>query len=182
MASFVVRAYCYVTKKVIKDGALADHLTTQPIVDYEPMRVNFSDENIFLVEKVAADHETWIMLFDGASNELEHGIGVVLISPDENVFPLMAKLCFKCTHNITEYEACIMGLQVACNMSIKKLKILGDSMLVIHQVKKEWKTRDAKLVPYSQYVTKLSQNFDKISFDHVLREDNRMADALPSWQ
>ncbi|KAA0063219.1 hypothetical protein E5676_scaffold556G00030 [Cucumis melo var. makuwa] len=75
------------------------------------MRVNFSDENIFLVEKVAADHETWIMLFDGASNELEHGIGVVLISPDENVFPLMAKLCFECTHNITEYEACIMGLQ-----------------------------------------------------------------------
>ena len=32
----------------------------------------------------------------------------------------------------------------------------GDSMLVIHQVKEEWETRDAKLVFYSQYVAKLS--------------------------
>ncbi|TYK27811.1 uncharacterized protein E5676_scaffold749G00400 [Cucumis melo var. makuwa] len=144
----------YVTKKTIKGSAVADHLAAQPVEDYEPMRIDFPDENIFLVEKNARDHETWTMLFDGASNELGHGIGVVLISPEGKVFPLTAKLCFECTHNIAEYEACIMGLQVACNMSIKKLKVLGDSMLVIHQVKEEWETRDAKLVPYSQYVTK----------------------------
>ena len=63
-------------------------------------------------------------------------------------------------------------------MSIKNLKVLGDSMLVIHQVKEEWETRDAKLLPHSQYVTKQSQNFEKISFDHVHREDNRMVGAL----
>ncbi|KAL0533833.1 hypothetical protein IC582_028104 [Cucumis melo] len=168
----------YVTKKAIKGSAVADHLAAQPVADYEPMRIDFLDENIFLVEKNARDHETWTMLFDGASNELGHGIGVVLISSEGKVFSLTAKLCFECTHNIAEYEACIMGLQVAWDMSIKKLKVLGDSMLVIHQVKEEWEIRDAKLVPYSQYVTKLSQNFEKISFDHVPREDNRMADAL----
>ncbi|KAL4010970.1 hypothetical protein IC575_028012 [Cucumis melo] len=134
-------------------SAVADHLAAQPVADYEPMRIDFLDENIFLVENNARDHETWTMLFDGASNELGHGIGVVLISPEGKVFPLTAKLCFECTYNIAEYEACIMGLQVACDMSIKKLKVLGDSMLVIHQVKEEWETRDAKLVPYSQYVT-----------------------------
>ncbi|KAA0058349.1 uncharacterized protein E5676_scaffold19523G00440 [Cucumis melo var. makuwa] len=130
------------------------------------------------VEENATDHETWTMLFDVASNELGHGIGVVLISPEGKIFSLTTKLCFECTHNMTEYEACIMGLQVACDMRIKKLKVLGDSMLMIHQVKEEWEIRDAKLVPYSQYVTKLSQNFEKISFDHVPREDNRLADAL----
>ncbi|KAA0040172.1 uncharacterized protein E6C27_scaffold118G00070 [Cucumis melo var. makuwa] len=162
-----------------KEGsAFADHLAAQPVADYETMRIDFPDENIFLVEKNARDHETWTMLFDGASNELEHGIEVVLISPEGKVFPLTAKLCFECTHNIAEHEACIMGLQVACDMSIKKLKVLDDSMLVIHQVKEECETRDAKLVPYSQYVIKLSQNFEKISFDHVPREDNRMTDAL----
>ncbi|KAA0063871.1 uncharacterized protein E6C27_scaffold855G00110 [Cucumis melo var. makuwa] len=142
------------------------------------MRVDFLDENIFLVENDAKDHETWIMLFDGASNELGHGIGVVLISLEGKVFPLTAQLYFECTHNIAEYEACIMELQVPCDMSIKKLKVLGDSMLVTHQVKEEWETRDAKLVPYSQYVIKLSQNFEKISFDHVHKEDNRMTEAL----
>ncbi|KAA0048340.1 uncharacterized protein E6C27_scaffold264G00550 [Cucumis melo var. makuwa] len=119
----------YVIKKAIKGNAVADHLAAQPVADYEPMRIDFSDENIFLVEKNARDHETWTMLFDGASNELGHGIGVVLISPEGKVFPLTAKLCFECTHNIVEYEA--------CDMSIKKLKVLGDSMSVIHQVKEE---------------------------------------------
>lgn len=63
-------------------------------------------------------------------------------------------------------------------MSIKKLKVLGGLMLVIHQVRKEWKTKDSKLVLYSQYVTKLSHNFEKLSFDHVHREDNQMTNAL----
>ena len=45
------------------------------------MKVDFPDENIFLVEKDTTDYETWTMLFDGASDELGHGIGVVLISP-----------------------------------------------------------------------------------------------------
>ena len=84
--------------------------------------------------------------FDGVSNVLGHRIGVVLISLERKVFPLTTKLCFKCTHNITKYEVCIMGLQVKCDVSIKKLKVLGDLMLVIHQVKEKWKTKDAKLV------------------------------------
>ena len=168
----------YVTKRAIKGSAIADHLAAQLVVDYEPIRVDFPDENIFLVEKDATDHETWIMLFDGASNELGHGIRAALIFPEGKVFSLIAKLCFECTHNIVEYEACIMGLQAAIDMSLKKLKVLGDSMLVIHRVKEEWETRDAKLVPYSQYVAKLSQNFEKISFDHVHKEDNWMTDAL----
>ena len=60
----------YVTKKVIKGSAVADHLAAQPVADYELMRIDFPDENIFLVEKNARDHETRTMLFDGASNEL----------------------------------------------------------------------------------------------------------------
>ena len=168
----------YVTKKAIKGSAVANHLAAQPVADYEPMRVDFPYENIFLVEKDVIDHETWIMLFNGVSNELGHGIGAVLIFPEGKVFPLTTKLCFDCTHNIVEYEACTMGLQASYDMSIKKLKVLGDSMLVIHQVKEEWKTRDIKLVSYSQYVAKLSQNFKKTSFDHVHREDNRIVDAL----
>ena len=114
-------------------------------------------------------------------NELGHWIRVVLISPYKEVFPLTAKLWFECIHNIVEYEAYIIRLQAAWNMSIKKLNVLGDSMLVIDHVKKEWETRDTKLVPYNQYVTKLSQNFGKVSFDHVHKEDNWMTDALATF-
>ena len=40
--------------------------------------------------------------FDDASNALSHGVGVVLVSPDEQYIPFMGRLGFDCTNNITE--------------------------------------------------------------------------------
>ncbi|XP_028215011.1 uncharacterized protein LOC114397088 [Glycine soja] len=53
-----------------------------------------------------------------------------------------------------------------------------DSALVIHQLKGEWETRDHKSVPYQAYIKKLIEFFDDISFHHIPREENQMADAL----
>jgi len=64
------------------------------------------------------------------------------------------------------------------NFKVKLLKVYEDSALVIHQLKGEWKTRDHKLVPYQVYIRKLIEFFDDISFHHIPREENQMADAL----
>ncbi|TYJ99883.1 putative RNA-directed DNA polymerase [Cucumis melo var. makuwa] len=66
--------YSMLERTCVLGSALANHLAVQSVVDYEPMRVDFPDENIFLVEKDGTDHGTWIMLFNGASYELGHGI------------------------------------------------------------------------------------------------------------
>ncbi|MCQ7416345.1 reverse transcriptase domain-containing protein, partial [Salmonella enterica] len=102
----------YVTRKSVKGSALADYLAQQPIEDYEPMKFDFPDEHILTVatEKEISNPDMWTMFFDGASNELGHGIGAILISPRGELFPLTAKLCFDCTHNMAEYEACSMGI------------------------------------------------------------------------
>ena len=42
----------------------------------------------------------------------------------------------------------------------------------------EWETRDPKLIPYKAYIKELADSFDEISFHHVPREENQMADAL----
>ena len=73
----------------------------------------------------------WTMVFDGASNALGNEIGVVIISPQGCHTPFTARLCFDCTNNMAEYEACIMGIKVAIDMRIKFLSIYGDSALVI---------------------------------------------------
>ena len=62
--------------------------------------------------------------------------------------------------------------------NVKLLKVYGDSTLVIHQLKGEWETRDHKLIPYQTYIKELAEFFDEISFHHVPREENQMADAL----
>ena len=78
------------------------------------------------------------------------GIKVVFISPKGKVCPITAKICFDCTNNIAEYEACAFGIRAALEMGIKNLKVYGDSALVIYQLKEEWETRDHKLVLYQK--------------------------------
>ena len=71
------------------------------------------------------------MYFDGASNDLGRGVGVMLMSPEGNHCSFTAKLSFECMKNVAEYEACVLGLQAAIEKKIKSLKVYGDSALVI---------------------------------------------------
>ncbi|RDX94363.1 Gypsy retrotransposon integrase-like protein 1, partial [Mucuna pruriens] len=120
----------------------------------------------------------WTMFFDGASNTLGHGIGAVLISPKERCFPFTTRLGFNCTNNMVEYEACAIGIAMALEYQIKDLKVYGDSALVIHKLRGEWETRDAKLIPYYSYIKELVEHFEKITFHHTPQEENQMVDAL----
>jgi len=83
-----------------------------------------------------------------------------------------------CMNNMAEYEAYALGIQATINFKVKLLKVYGDSALVIHQLRGEWETRDHKLIPYQAYIMKLTEVFDDISFHHIPREENQMADAL----
>ncbi|XP_050892835.1 uncharacterized protein LOC127098317 [Lathyrus oleraceus] len=120
----------------------------------------------------------WTLVFDGASNARGHGIGVVITSPTGFHIPFTARLCFDCTNNMAEYEACIYGLEAAIDLRIKILEVFGDSALVISQVKGDWETRDIKLIPYKEHIRKLIPYFDEISFHHISREENQLAYAL----
>ena len=69
------------------------------------------------------------MVFDGASNALGNGISVVIISPEGFHTPFTSRLCFDCTNNMAEYEACILGLKATIDLRIKHLDVIGDSAL-----------------------------------------------------
>nr|XP_034927083.1 G-type lectin S-receptor-like serine/threonine-protein kinase RKS1 [Populus alba] len=86
--------------------------------------------------------------------------GAVIISPDKKQYPVSVKLQFGCTNNTAEYEACILGLEAALEMNIKKIDVYGDSMLIICQVKGEWQTKEEKLRPYQEYLAKLAKRFE----------------------
>jgi len=171
----------YVTQKAIKGSALADFLAHQPVEDYQPMLPDFPDEDIsalFHADEYNHEVNTWTLFFYGAFNVMSHGIGVVLISPENQCIPVTTRLCFDCTNNIIEYEACDMGIRAAIEYRVKILEVYGDSALVVHQIKGEWETRDKKLIPYQVYIKGLMEYFDAIKFHHIPREDNQLTDAL----
>ncbi|RDY13374.1 Gypsy retrotransposon integrase-like protein 1, partial [Mucuna pruriens] len=169
----------YVSWKAIKGSALAEQLTYHPLTDSQPLGHEFPNEHIMVttVDKTQYDDE-WTMWFDGASNIVGNGVGVILISPRDLCFPLAAKLGFDCTNNMAEYGACTMGLLMALEYQIKRLKVFGDSALVIYQLHGEWETRDAKLIPYHDHVKEIVTAFDAVTFRHVPRKENQMIDAL----
>lgn len=83
-------------------------------------------------KKESLRSEKWTLLFDGVSNSLGHGIGVILISPKKTFDSLTTILCIDFTNNATKYEACPIGIHAAIKLQHKILKIYGDSISVIH--------------------------------------------------
>ena len=78
--------------------------------------------------------ESWKMYFDGATNQNESGIGVLLISLKGAHIPFFGRLNFLATNNATEYEARIMGLQATLGLGVKELEMYRDSALIISQI------------------------------------------------
>ncbi|GAU10480.1 hypothetical protein TSUD_420740, partial [Trifolium subterraneum] len=178
----------YRTQKAIKGSILADHLAHQPVEDYQPIKFDFPDEEIMYLKMKDCDEPVfgegpdpesqWGLIFDGAVNLYGSGIGAIIVTPKGAHIPFTARLQFECTNNIAEYEACIMGIEEAIDLRIKNINIYGDSALVINQIKGEWETRHAGLIPYRDYARRLLTFFNKVELHHIPRDENQMADAL----
>lgn len=136
------------------------------------------DSKILRSDEGPEPGEQWYLMFDGASNATVHGIGEVLMYPKNFHLPFTTKLCFTCTNNMVEYEACILGLEEVVDIRIKVLEVYGDFALVIHQITSDWETRHANLIPFQDYMLKLLLKFDQITFSHIPQEENQMVDAL----
>ncbi|XP_070004667.1 uncharacterized protein [Nicotiana sylvestris] len=139
----------------------------------------FPDEEVsFVGEDIAETYESSRMFFNKAANFKGVGIGAVLVLETGQHYAVSTKLRFPCTNNMVEYEACIMGLNLAIDMNIQELLVIGYSDLLVHQVQGEWATKNTKILPYLYHVQELMKRFMKIEFKHVPRIQNEFADAL----
>ena len=75
----------------------------------------FLDEDVLATEPEPGNVEPWRwkLYFNGATNSIGNGVGAVLVSSKGQQILVSIKLNFDCTNNVTEYKACIVGLQVA---------------------------------------------------------------------
>jgi len=82
------------------------------------------------------------------------------------------------TNNQAEYRAILAGLELALANKVKELRCFLDSELVVEQLNRNYKVKDKELAKLFVKVWNLSQQFKKISFQHVRREQNKLADKL----
>ena len=82
------------------------------------------------------------------------------------------------TNNQAEYLALIKGLELAQQHRVTELTCNLDSELVVRQMSRQYKVKDAQLAKLFVQAWNLSTQFKKINFQHVPRERNRTADRL----
>jgi ribonuclease HI len=85
---------------------------------------------------------------------------------------------FLASKNAVEYEALVHGLNIVVSLSIKKLMVYGDSLVVISQINKDWDCSTDTMSKYCAVVRKLEVKFKGLEFHHVERDRNAAADAL----
>ena len=105
-------------------------------------------------------------------------IGIVIKTPAGEVVAAWGKTIGETTNNQAEYKALEAALGKAKELGAKQVDCYLDSLLVVQQVKGEWKVKEATLKPNVERVRKLATHFDKVSYHHVRREQNTEADRL----
>ncbi|XP_019196045.1 PREDICTED: uncharacterized protein LOC109189877 [Ipomoea nil] len=164
----------YVSQKSVKGQALADFLADHPIPAEWELSDDLPNEDVFVIEVLPP----WKMYFDGASHREGAGAEVVFVTPEGEVLPYSFTLTEQCSNNVAEYQALILGLEIAADMKQLRIKIYGDSKLIINQVLSLYEVKKAELVPYNNYVKILMQWLGDVTIDHVPRKENKQADAL----
>ena len=71
------------------------------------------------------------MYFDGSLKLHGAGAGILFIAPGGEQLKYALQLSFPASNNAAEYEALIHRLNIAVSLSIKKLMVYGDSLVVI---------------------------------------------------
>jgi ribonuclease HI len=121
----------------------------------------------------------WTMYFDGSKRIQGAGAGVVLISPQGDKLKYVFRMSFpQASNNEAEYEALLHGMKMAKACGATRLKIFGDSNLVVQQVMNRCDAISDNMIAYRNLYYYLEGTFDGCKVSHVSRSSNEEADNL----
>jgi ribonuclease HI len=126
---------------------------------------------------------------DGGSrgNPGPAAIGVVFFDAEFNTIHSFKKTIGKATNNEAEYQAIIQALDILMrskwfaenNISEKEVICRLDSQLVVEQINGNYKIKQEHIKLFiAQIRQMISQMHLNISFVHIPREENKLADKL----
>lgn len=112
------------------------------------------------------------------------GAGAVVYAPNGDIVAEVSDFLGKRTNNWAEYEALIQGL-----LSVQKhfgngkevsqrVEVNLDSELIVRQMNGEYKVKNPELKKQYERVKSILNSFSSVSFAHVRRENNAVADKL----
>lgn len=121
-----------------------------------------------------------VIYSDGGSrgNPGPSAAGFVVMEQDGNVVAEGGAYLGRTTNNVAEYQAVYLGLEKAQEMGFKTLDFRMDSQLVANQLNGIYKIRNNELRPINDRIAELARQFNRVTFTHVRREYNQLADGV----
>ena len=116
---------------------------------------------------------------DGASkgNPGQSGAGIVIYQ-DGRIVKKISNYIGTATNNTAEYMAFIYALEEGLLLKAKSLEINTDSQLLARQLNKIYKVKHEGIKNLYSRATHLLTGFEKVVINHILREENVLADKL----
>jgi ribonuclease HI len=105
-------------------------------------------------------------------------IGAVVRDADGAVLEERGERIGNATNNVAEYRALLLGIERAAALGASEVELVGDSELIVRQVKGEYKVKDKTLRDLHARATRALAPFERWSIRHVPRAENADADRL----
>jgi len=88
------------------------------------------------------------------------------------------RLNFKCTNKMVDYEALLLCFKLVIKLGVIRFSIMGDSELVINQIKVVYMTKDPRLGYYRGTIIKILNTFLETKVFVIPRKHNMQAHSL----
>jgi ribonuclease HI len=105
-------------------------------------------------------------------------IAAVVSDADGEVIESVSQVIGRASNNVAEYRALILGVERATDLGASELEVIGDSELIVKQVRGEYKVKNPDMKPLHAAASAALDRLDSWSIRHVKRELNAEADRL----
>lgn len=124
--------------------------------------------------------DTLIIYTDGGArgNPGPAGIGVAIYDTTNTLVATHREYIGEATNNQAEYRAVLLALEKAAALGASELRFFLDSELVVRQLTGEYRVKDRELGSLFVKIYNAARAFRRVSYTHVPREQNRVADRL----
>lgn len=174
----------YTWKKL---GDVDQHQLTESaklLLGISQQEVTTTEKNVLIdnpTGDITPDDTSHVIIYsDGGSrgNPGPSASGFVILNQRQDVIHQGGMYLGITTNNQAEYHGVRLGLEKALEIGAKTVDFRIDSMLVVNQLNGIYTIKNRDLWPINERIKELAEKFEKVSYSHIRREFNQLADGM----
>jgi ribonuclease HI len=117
---------------------------------------------------------------DGGARGNPGPAAIAAVASDESgaVLAERSETIGEATNNVAEYRAMLLGIELAKELGADEVELIGDSELIVKQVRGDYKVKQDHLRPLHTKVRDALRELGKSTIRNVPRAQNARADEL----